>query len=155
VAQASFEKTGPVEGDRLGLICRSRRRTRVARTAALAVALGAAFAGGAVAAPQPWLPRAPYVGLHCPGPIYPCRNVGIAVWLSRPVRSVEARLDGHTVTLTTQPSRRGLFWQGFLDPHAQALADAVQSIPATIGITTRRGAMRTFRTIVYVSEGYG
>jgi hypothetical protein len=139
-----------------------RRRANVVRVAALAVGLLAAHSAAATPdGQQPLLPRGPFVGLHCGVPTYPCRSVGIAVWVLQPVRSVEATLDRHTVTLRTRVGgsgmySRGRFWHVFFrDANAQALADAGRSIPVTLHVITRAGKPRTAQAIVYVSEGYG
>jgi hypothetical protein len=60
-----------------------------------------------------------YLGVSCPRPNrVGCDQVGLYVWLSRPARRVDARIEGHSVTLRERaaPSvRPGTHWEAFLE----------------------------------------
>jgi hypothetical protein len=127
------------------------------------VAAALALGVGTTAAAGRWkLPRTPYMGLHCDNAqIRHCEQVGLAVWVARPARSVSARLDGKQLRLRTHAGgsgtyRKGMFWQLFFhDSHAQAWADASRSIPVRVTVVTKDGTTHAARPLVYVSEGYG
>lgn len=113
------------------------------------------------ASPPPLLLGAPFAGLRCSvATVRPCSRLGVAVWLRRPARTVEVRVDGRTVALATRPGRgryrRWLFWQGIVhDRRAQRLADTGGRILLRVTVRTDAGRTRTTSTRVRVSEGYG
>lgn len=130
--------------------------------AAVAVAALALGAGIQDASGRRQLPRTPYMGLHCDSvQLRPCEQVGLAVWVPHPARSVSARLDGQLLRLHTRAGgsgayRKGMFWQVFFrDRHAQAWADASRSITVRVTVVEADGSHHTARALVYVSEGYG
>ena len=119
-------------------------------------------AGSAGAAARWQLPRTPYMGLHCDNvAMRHCKQVGLAVWVAKPARSVTASLDGKSLRLYTRTGaspayRKEMFWQVFFhDAHAQAWADASRSIPVRVTVVARDGSTHSVRPLVYVSEGYG
>jgi len=91
-----------------------------------AVALGVlstALGTQAAAAPAHLLARAPYLGVACPVPdSLACDRVGLAVWVTRPARAVNAAVGGRRFALDdphwSGPARHGLrrMFAGFLQP---------------------------------------
>ena len=72
-------------------------------------------------------------------------QVGLAVWVAQPARSVSARLDGQQSAAVYARARAngayrtGMFWQVFFhDAHAQAWADASRSIRVRVTVVARR-----------------
>jgi hypothetical protein len=91
-------------------------------TVALGV-LSIALGTRAAAAPTHLLTRTPYLGVACPVPdSIGCDRVGLAVWLTRPARSVSALIGGRRFALDDDhwsgPARHGLrrMLAGFLHP---------------------------------------
>ena len=107
------------------------------------------------------LPRAPYLGLACRGPVSPCARIGLAVWLPRSARSVSAVVHGHSCTLRTGSGtgayRRGLFWQGFFaDRRAEHLAaDWPHLLAVRLRVVATDGTVLLARGSAPVSSGYG
>jgi hypothetical protein len=107
------------------------------------------------------LPREPFLGLRCPAETYPCRRIGLAVWVAHPAESVRARVDGHSVTLQTGPGSGAyadrLFWQGtFRDRRAEELADDFpQRLHVELSVFTPDGRHLEAQADPVVSAGYG
>jgi hypothetical protein len=56
----------------------------------------------------------PYLGIACHGPnTTTCGRIGIAVWLRRPARHVDATLEGVTVRLHDD-GLAGQYWTGYV-----------------------------------------
>jgi len=80
---------------------------------ALSMGLVAAAPAPAATAPAHVLARVPYLGVACPVPnSIACDRVGLAVWLTRPARTVSATIGGRRFTLDdprwSGPARHGL-----------------------------------------------
>jgi hypothetical protein len=104
------------------------------------------------------LTRAPYLGLAC---IPPCNRVGLALWLPRPARSVNATVDGHAVRLRTGPGtgayRARFFWQGFFrDRRAQEfVAHWPHVLIIHLHVVATDGSVLVADATAPVSGGYG
>jgi hypothetical protein len=66
------------------------------------------------------LTRLPHMGVACPKPnSIACDRVGLAVWLKRPTRHLDATIAGRKISMKT-PGRfvsgRGTGWEGYLQP---------------------------------------
>jgi hypothetical protein len=128
----------------------------------LAVIAAVVVAAGCGSSPQHVaLPRVPSLGLRCRPDTYPCRRIGLAVWLARPAQLVDATVDGHSVRLRTQPGvgsyANGLFWQGvFRDVRAAELAEHFpQRLHVEIRVRVRNGSELVANADPIVSAGYG
>jgi hypothetical protein len=148
---------------RFGLLAHAWSYPRVMKALVTVAAAALVFGVGVADAASGWrLPRTPYIGLHCDNAhVRHCEQVGLAVWVAQPARSVSARLDSKRLRLYTRAGgsgsyRKGMFWQMFFhDSHAQAWADASRSIRVRVTVVARDGSTHTVRPLVYVSEGYG
>jgi hypothetical protein len=147
------------------------KRPRTSSMAALlAITVLVPAAGGAETAKV--LARAPYLGVACHGaPSTACDRVGLAVWLRRPARSVEATVTGRHFRLGDRdwsgPAHKGLrrLFAGFLRP--AGLHQAPLRVPARwsgasafatrirVTVTYRDGTRRTVSRKVSLSPGWG
>jgi hypothetical protein len=96
--------------------------------AACLMALGLAGCGGDEARPRAdsgpvtrlELERAPYIGVSCPEPnSIRCDTVGLAVWLRKPARRLEATIEGRALAMRSPGDLvgpRGRGWEGYLKP---------------------------------------
>jgi hypothetical protein len=107
------------------------------------------------------LPRDPFLGLKCVSAA-PCERVGVAVWVRRRMKSVNANIRGHSIVLHRAsndrgPYRRGLFWEGVLRDHgAERAADAFPTRwRVEIVAVDPDGKKRSRIVDVPVSSGYG
>jgi hypothetical protein len=107
------------------------------------------------------LPGEPTLGLACSDLVYPCKKLGLVVWLRRPVQSVTATLDGRSVRLATRAGRgayrHGFFWQGLVaDDRAEQYCDHYpQRLAVHIEASALNGDELVASSRPIVSCGYG
>ena len=144
----------------------------MSRCIAALFALGALGPAAASAETNVTLARGPYLGVSCPfANSTACDRVGLAVWLRRPARSVEATIGQRRFSLDdpkwSGPANGGLrkMFVGFLQPAGLRLG-ALQvplkwagSPPVAtnvrIVVTYADGARRAVTTKVALSGGWG
>jgi hypothetical protein len=136
------------------------------------LAVGAIGPSAASAETNGVLARAPYLGVSCPfANSTACDRVGLAVWLRRPARSVEATIGGRHFNLNdpkwSGPADNGLrkMFAGFLQP--AGLRRGPLQVPINwagnppvatnvrIVVTFADGTQRAVTTKVALSAGWG
>ncbi len=145
-------------------------RHRIPLAALLAV--GAVGPAAGSAATKSILTRDPYLGVSCPlANSTACDRVGLAVWLRRPARSVEATVGARHFRLDDSdwsgPAHKGLrrMFAGFL--HPAGLRRGPLHVPikwagsppvatsVRVVVTYADGTRRAVRTSVGLSAGWG